>query len=136
MSTRTDVPGAIPGWLELRGLRCPGRHGAYEGEQDVEQPFMVDLAVRLADLRPAADADDLQATVDLAALAATAREIVAGPSRAILETVTLEIVRAILERFPPVAAVRVRLAKLDPPGLEATEEAIEITLDRAGGSLV
>jgi len=64
-----------PGWLEIHALRCDGRHGAYEGEQDRVTPFLVDLAVR-TDLSAAIERDSVDATIDIAAIAETARGIV------------------------------------------------------------
>ena len=93
--------------------------------------FLVDLRVR-TDLAPAARADDLSSAVDLAALAATVREVVGGPSRVLLETVVLAIAQALLARFPALEEVRVRVTVAEPAGLDAAEEAIEITLARAG----
>ncbi|MGH2499571.1 MAG: dihydroneopterin aldolase [Candidatus Limnocylindria bacterium] len=113
------------GVLELRGLRCRGRHGAYPAERETERDFLVDLAVR-ADLAEAVRSDSLAAATDLAALAATAREAVAGSSRSLLERVAADVADAILERFAGADEVRVRVAKPDPLGLDAAEEAVEL----------
>lgn len=120
----------LPGWLEIHALRCEGRHGAYEGEQDRATRFLVDLAVR-ADLAAAIERDDLDATIDIAAIAATAREIVGGPSRTLLERVSSDVATAILRRFPSVEEVRVRIVKPEPDGLGASAEAAAITLTRS-----
>lgn len=119
----------LDGWLEIRGLRCVGRHGAYDGEQEIERAFLVDVAVR-ADPRQAAEADVLSATIDFAALAATVRAIIGGPPRVLLETVALEAARAVLHQFGAAEEVRVRVAKAEPPGLDAAEEAVKIALVR------
>jgi len=119
----------MPGWLELRGLRCRGRHGAYPEEREVERDLLVDLAV-LTDLAAAIGTDDLASTIDLAELGAVARETVAGTSRALLESVASDVADAVLERFAAASEVRVRVAKPDPPGLEAREEAAEISRAR------
>lgn len=103
------------GRLEIRGLRCA--------------PFLVDLSVR-ADLAPAALSDDLSLAVDLAALAATVREVVGGPARALLETVVVNLAHTLLERFAALEEVRVRIRVPEPAGLDAAEEAIEVTLAR------
>ncbi len=117
------------GWLEIHALRCEGHHGAYEGEQDRATRFLVDLAVR-TDLTAAIERDDLAATIDIAAIAATAREIVGGPSRTLLERVSSDVATAILKRFPSVEEVRVRIVKPEPDGLGARAEAAAITLAR------
>jgi len=123
-------PPRLEGWLEIRGLRCEGRHGAYEGERERTVTFLVDIEVRV-ELGAAVARDALDATLDLAALAATARQIVGGPSRMLLERVSADLAHAILERFPAVREVRVRVAKPEPPGLDAAAEAAAISLVRA-----
>jgi dihydroneopterin aldolase len=116
-------------WLHLRGLRCVGRHGASESERESERDFLVDVAVRL-DIRAAAEQDSLAAALDFAALGTTVREVVSGQSRTLLESLAVEVARDVLGRFPAVREVCVRLAKPDPPGLQAIEEAVEIALTR------
>jgi len=37
----------VSSWLEIHALRCEGRHGAYQDEQDRPTRFLVDVAVRL-----------------------------------------------------------------------------------------
>ena len=118
------------GRLEIRGLRCRGRHGSSPEQREIESTFLVDLRVK-ADLEPAARTDDLSSAVDLAALAATVREVVGGPSRVLLETLVVTIARALLERFGALAEVRVRVTVAEPAGLDAAEEAIEVTLARS-----
>jgi dihydroneopterin aldolase len=95
----------------------------------VESVFLVDLSVGV-DLGPAARSDDLARAVDLAALAATVREVVGGASRVLLETVVVAIAEALMSRFPELEEVRVRVRVPEPPGLDAGEEAIEVTLGR------
>jgi dihydroneopterin aldolase len=123
-------PPPLEGWLEIRALRCEGRHGAYDGEQERTTTFLVDIDVR-ADLGPAVARDTLDATLDLAALAATAREIVGGPSRTLLERVSADVARAILDRFDGAREVRIRVVKPEPEGLGAAAEAATISLTRA-----
>jgi dihydroneopterin aldolase len=118
-----------PGWLEIHALRCDGRHGAYEGEKDRVTTFLVDVAVR-SDLSAAIERDSLDATLDIAAIADTAREVVGGPSRTLLERVGADVAAAILARFPPALEVRVRIVKPEPDGLGASAEAAAITLVR------
>jgi len=120
----------VVGRLEIRGLRCMGRHGSSPGQREIESTFLVDLSVQ-ADLEPAARRDDLSSAVDLAALAATVRDVVGGPSCVLLETVVVRIARALLEGFPALEEVRVRVTVPEPAGLDAAEETIEVTLARA-----
>jgi dihydroneopterin aldolase len=119
----------ITGRLMIRGLRCRGRHGSTPAARESESTFMVDLSVR-TDLAPAAHSDDLASALDLAALAATVREAVGGRSCVLLETVVVRVAEAVLERFGEVEQVGVRVSVAEPPGLDAAEEAIEVTLTR------
>lgn len=126
MMARTST---TPGWLEIHALRCDGRHGAYEGEKDRARPFLVDVAVR-TDLSAAIERDSLDATIDIAQVAETAREVVGGPSRTLLERVASDVATAIFARFGTVDEVRVRIVKSEPDGLGASAEAAAVTLAR------
>lgn len=117
-------------WLEIRGLTCRGRHGAYEEERGRERLYCVDLRLR-TDVARAAETDDLNDAVDFAALSATVQEVVGGSAQALLETVAVRAARLVLDRFPQASAVWLRLGKSYPPGLDAAEEAVEILLHRA-----
>jgi len=103
--------------IELSGLVVFGRHGYLEEERRLGQRFLVDLS---ADVRgDAAATDQIEGTVDYRRLAGLVREIFAGPERLLLEGLAGSIADGILERFPAVACVRVRVRKpdvvLDPP---------------------
>lgn len=119
---------AVPGRVTLGRLRCSGRHGGPRAG-DADQLFFVDVSVEL-DLGPVARSDAYADVVDLADLATTVRQIVSGPPRLLLETVAVHAARLVLERYPRVSRVWLRLAKPEPAGLDAAEEAIEVTLDR------
>lgn len=107
------------GRVEIAGLRCPGRHGAYDGEQDQTTTFLIDIDAR-GDVREA----------DGERFAAIACEVLAGPSRTLLERVTADVADAILAAEGRVDVVRVRVTKPDPPGLGAAAEAIALTRSR------
>jgi dihydroneopterin aldolase len=127
MTSNDDV--SVPGRVALSGLRCMGRHGDLEGREP-ERPFLVDVSIDV-DLGPVSRSDSYDDVVDLIDLAATVREIVGGPPRLLLETVVVHAARAVLERYAVVSRVSLRLAKSDPPGLDAAEEVVEVSLDRA-----
>lgn len=120
----------IAGRLEIRGLRCRGRHGAYPGEQDLPQELLVDVEVSL-ELEKAAREDDLARTLDFAAIAACVRAVIGGPPRALIEALAADVAAAILREFPVAREVVARVVKPHPPGLGAAEEAATVTLSRA-----
>ncbi len=106
--------------VELTGLRCAGRHGAYAGERHATRTFLVDLS-----LQGDVDADAAERA------AAAARHAVSSHSRALLERVADDVARSVLEAVRTVELVRVRVVKPDPPGLDAASEAVTLTLARA-----
>jgi dihydroneopterin aldolase len=127
MSSSHDAP-RVPGRVMLRGLRCSGRHGDLAATA-VERLFVVDVALDV-DLGPVSHSDSYADVVDLADLAAAVRGIVSGPPRLLLETVAVDVARLVLGRYPSVGRVSLRLAKPEPPDLDAAEEVIEVALDR------
>ena len=100
--------------IELRDLRVLGVHGVLAEERERAQPFSVDLDVWL-DTGPAGATDDLAATVDYAALAALAHDVVAKESFALLEALADAVARSVLGHDDRVNAVAVTVRKLRPP---------------------
>ena len=94
----------------LEGMVFHGRHGTLPAERELGQPFVVSVELRL-DLRPAGRSDDLSQTVDYGRVYQRAKEIVEGPPVNLTETVAERIAAAVVEEFPAVEAVRVRVAK-------------------------
>jgi dihydroneopterin aldolase len=120
----------------LEGMVFHGRHGTLPAERELGQPFVVDLELRL-DLRPAGLSDDLARTVDYGEVHRRAREIVEGPPANLTETVAERIAAAVLEGFPAVEAVRVKVGKphvrLDGTVLAGSAVEIVRHRDAAGG---
>ena len=98
--------------ITLRGIRVLGRHGAYEGERDDEQPFDIELRLEL-DLRAAESSDDLGETIDYDALHKQVVGIVQQTSFALLERLAGEILAAVF------AAARIARAEISigKPGI-------------------
>jgi 7,8-dihydroneopterin aldolase/epimerase/oxygenase len=96
--------------IVLEGMVFHGWHGTLPAERELGQPFVVSVELRL-DLRPAGRSDDLSQTVDYGQVHQRAKEIVEGPPVNLTETVAERIAAAVVEEFPAVEAVRVRVAK-------------------------
>jgi dihydroneopterin aldolase len=94
----------------LEGMIFHGRHGTLPTERDLGQPFVVDIELRL-DLQPAGLSDDLTQTVDYSEVHRQAKEIVEGPPVSLTETLAERIAGTVLEGYPTVEAVRVKVAK-------------------------
>jgi dihydroneopterin aldolase len=86
--------------VSLAGIVAEGRHGANPGERDAPQEFLVDLDIVLS-----IDDDDLDQTLDYRAAADMARDVVAGTSFVLLESLAYAVARAVYQ-FEPVASVR------------------------------
>lgn len=94
----------------LEGMIFHGHHGTLPAERDLGQPFVVDIELRL-DLQPAGLSDDLTQTVDYSEVHRQAKEIVEGPPVSLTETLAERIAGTVLEGYPTVEAVRVKVAK-------------------------
>lgn len=114
------------GSVELRGLRCVSE----QGDPPTPTELVADVRITV-DLDAVAESDAYADVVDLTDLAATTRQLVAGPPRLLLETITVQLARQLLARYALVEEVVVRVAKREPAGLDAAEEAVEVRLVRA-----
>jgi 7,8-dihydroneopterin aldolase/epimerase/oxygenase len=118
----------------LEGMVFHGRHGTLPAERELGQPFVVDVELRLS-LRPAGLSDDLSQTVDYGEVHRQVREIVEGPPVNLTETVAERIAAAVLEGYPLVDAVRVKVAKphVRLGGTALKGSAVEIVRRREAG---
>ena len=119
----------LPGRIIIRGLRCRGRQGPAPADQQQAHDYLVDVALSV-DIADAVARDELAAAVDIAEVASCVRDEVARRPRVLLERMTSDVARVLLERFDRVTEVRVKVEKPDPEGLGAAAEAVEITLAR------
>jgi len=99
--------------IYLHEMVFEGRHGVTDEERASPQEIEVDLDVTL-DLRPVGRSDELADTVDYADLFAACRDIVEQRSFHLLEGIAEAIASAVLDGFPLVETVNVRVKK---PGL-------------------
>ena len=97
------------GTIELRAIRAWGHHGANPGEQDVVQPFDIDIALEL-DLTAASASDNLDDTIDYASLHRLIVTLVARERYALLERLGDAILRAVMAD-PRILRARVAIAK-------------------------
>ena len=95
--------------IRLDGMLFFGRHGARKEEQTLGQQFQVDIAMEV-DLSKPRKSDRLADTIDYGLVYDTAREVIEGPSRNLLERLADDIAARVLDRFPA-KAVRVRVQK-------------------------
>jgi dihydroneopterin aldolase len=115
----------------VAGLEIEAKHGYYNEERNRGNRFRFDIWVS-ADLTSAAEGDDLDRTIDYAAIADVVRKTAAGPSAKLVETLADRIVKGVFERFASAFSVKLRVAKLNPPGIDGAESAgVEVERSRA-----
>lgn len=118
--------------IELRGLTVRGNHGVFDHEREDGQDFVVDITVWI-DLVAAAMSDELSDTLDYGALAQQAADIIAGPPRNLIETVSAEIADSVMTD-QRVHAVEVVLHKPSAPiPLMFKDVAVVARRSRRGG---
>lgn len=100
--------------IVIAGMQFFGRHGVYAHETKSGQLFTVDVDMRL-DLEPAGQQDDLALTVDYSAVFREVRAVVEGGPRKLIEAVAEGIAARLLQRFPPLQQVTVRVHKQRAP---------------------
>ena len=106
-----------------------GYHGGNQEEQELGQPFLVDLKVTL-DLEPPGKSDRLTDTVSYARLFRVVKEVMEGPPRALLEAVAADIADAILGSFP-VEDVHISVKKTRPPIKGGIIDSVGVEISRA-----
>ena len=98
--------------IELRGVRAWGRHGANAGEQDVPQPFDIELSLS-ADVGAARTSDALADTIDYADLHARIVRVVETERHRLLERLGEAILDAVMaDKRIAMAAVSVAKPEL------------------------
>jgi len=99
--------------IELRGLRVLGTHGCLPEEKDRKQPFELDLDV-FTDLAPAAESDEVVATVDYGQVVDDVVAVVATEHFSLLEALAARLAEVVLAD-DRVMSVTVAVRKLRPP---------------------
>ncbi len=94
----------------LTGIEIFGHHGCSEEEQQRGQVFITDIELGL-DLSKAGKSDEISDTVDYAAVMEEIKKIVGGKPRKLIETVAEEIAETLLQNFPLLENVKVKIRK-------------------------
>ena len=128
-ATCRSVVNELSGRIIIRGLRCRGRQGPTSAEQQQAHDYLVDVELSV-DVADAVARDELAAALNITDVASCVRDEVGRRPRVLLERLTADVARALLERFERVTEVRARVEKPEPAGLDAAAEAVELTLRR------
>jgi 7,8-dihydroneopterin aldolase/epimerase/oxygenase len=110
--------------IRVIGAEIYARHGVGEAERSIGGRYSFDLEIE-ADIHTAAATDHVSDTVNYQEAYELARNILTGTNRRLLESLVVEITRAILEQFSHAHAVTVRLRKLSVP-IDGVMKAVEV----------
>ncbi len=113
--------------IRLTGLQATAHHGVFEHERRDGQVFVIDLIVRLP-LAPAAEGDDLSATVHYGELAEQVVAAVESDPVDLIETVA-ERIAAVALGFPAAHEVVVTVHKPNAP-ITVPFDDVSVTITR------
>lgn len=115
--------------IRLTGMEFYGYHGVFEAEQELGQRFEVDVELFL-DLKPAADTDDIEVTLNYVDVYTLVKELVEERTFNLIEALAEVIAGEVLESFSVEGVVvRVRKPHVSMGGLLRTVE-VEIERER------
>ena len=114
-------------WVRLIGVQIYGHHGVTPSEREIGQRFKIDIEMGL-DLGPAGRSDRVQDTVDYEKVYRTIEAVTRERRYHLIEAIGEDIACSLMEKFPRLQEVRVRVKK---PGA-----AIGAILDHAEVELV
>jgi 7,8-dihydroneopterin aldolase/epimerase/oxygenase len=123
------VPFVSDDRIFIEGMIFYGYHGVHPEENRLGQRFVVDVE-GTCDLRPAAQNDDIDRTVNYSHLHAIAREVVEGPPVALVETLAERVALAALDRFEMLDEVAVTVRKPSAPIKGSVLENVGVTVRR------
>ncbi len=116
--------------IYLNDLEFYAYHGVFDFEKEEGQTFFVSLVLEM-DLAPAGTSDDLNQTANYGTIYDIVAEITLSHKYDLIETLAERIAAAVLEEFPKVAAVTVRVDKPKAPGSVKFHAAVEIRREQS-----
>jgi dihydroneopterin aldolase len=102
--------------LVIDGVELRGFHGLLESERRKGSRFCIDLEVDVK-LHNALETDRVEDTVDYRKIVETVREVNRSRRYSLVEVFANAVADAVFARFQKVQRIRVRLRKLEPPGV-------------------
>lgn len=111
----------MTGFIELRNLRIYARHGVNKQEFVTGNDFEVNISLQY-NFIDAAISDDINLTINYAELTDIVKQTMATP-RLLLETVALDIQRAVTSKWHNIVSGRIEIIKPHPPISAPTPQA-------------
>ena len=104
-------------WIAIRGLKCWAHVGVPEEERKRRQEVQVDLDLG-GDFEKAGRTDQVEATIDYAAVSRDVRRWVEGRSFQLVEAIAEGMADLVLEKFGP-EEIRIQIRKFSVPGTDS-----------------
>ena len=115
----------------IHDVRVHGLHGVYEDERELGNEFSIDVDLA-GDLANAIETDRIEDSVDIDQVVALVRDINRQNKFHLIESFADAIARALLQHFPILSRVVIRVTKLTLPRLESVgNSAAEVTRQRS-----
>ena len=100
-------------YITLEGMEFFSYHGCFKEEQVIGTNFVVDLKIE-TDVTEAAITDDLHKTINYQSVYLLVKEEMKMKSK-LLENVAQRILTSLLNHFPAIINIEVKVSKLNPP---------------------
>lgn len=113
----------------VNDLEFYGFHGVSDEEQQVGHRYSVSLELLVEGNAP--ESDEISETVDYGEVAATIVDYATAVQRRTMERLAFEIGEVVIQNFPEVAELTIKLEKLLPPApIIARSAGVELTMER------
>ena len=116
--------------IEVCGIELIGFHGYYDAERTKGNRFSIDLRAE-GDFYASLSSDRLEESIDYSQMVRVVRDVNRARDYLLIESFADGIANAMLERFPRMQKIAVRVEKLHPMGLGRVRcAAIELEKER------
>ena len=112
--------------IRMRNCAFFARHGLFDEEERLGQRFYVDAELEV-DPGPGLEDDAMDATVDYGAAFIEIEKIITGRRRFLIETLALDVARALCARFPRIARATITVRKPHAP-VPGVLDHVEVTV--------
>lgn len=112
--------------IRLKNCAFFARHGVHDEEETLGQRFYVD-AVLTVDPGGALEADSIAGTVDYGVAFGEIEKVVTGRRHFLIESLALDVARALTARFPQISRAEITLRKPNAP-VPGVLDHVEVTV--------
>lgn len=113
--------------IRMKNCAFFARHGVRDEEETLGQRFYVDAELTV-DPGGALDEDAIEGTVDYGVAFAVIQTIITGKRRYLIESLALEVGKALCDRFPEIAHASITIRKPNAP-VPGVLDYVEVTVD-------